>query len=394
MTALAPRPRLIILVLLTALSNTSLNMFTPSLANMAADFETSYAKVNLAIAGYLAVVALLQLLIGPLSDRFGRRPVLLISLAIFVVASFGCLQAETIEEFLIFRMLQTAVYAGWLLSMAMVRDTCAQREAATLISYITMAMAVAPMMGPMTGGTLDFFFGWRANFVLYLALGSLLLIVCFVDLKETNLEPSASMTEQWRSYPKIVGSGRYWGYVLCQAFSVGAFYIFIGGAPLVASAVFGLSAAKLGLIIGSITGGFAVGAFFSSQLTKRWPLLRLIITGRLVACVGLSLGLIAVLCGINEPWVVFGATLFVGVGNGLTVPSCSAGYMSVFPRLAGSAVGLAGSMAVATGALMTWLSGSLLTAENGAYALLGFMLAPSFAGLLAILIVRLLEKEP
>ena len=393
MTQPAYRPRLIILILLTAVSTLSLNMFTPSLANIAADFEASWAMVNIAIAGYLAVVALLQLFVGPLSDRYGRRPVLLVSLVVFVVASFGCLMATTIESFLVFRMFQTTVYAGWVLSMAMVRDTSDQREAATLISLISMAMAIAPMMGPLIGGSLDLFFGWRANFALYLGLGAFLLLVCMIDLKETNHSRSSSISQQWRSYPELLGAGRYWGYVMCQSFSVGAFYIFIGGAPLVATAVFGFSAAKLGLIIGSITAGFAFGAFLSSRLTKGYPLINLIISGRVLASAGLGCGLIHVLSGVVTPWTVFGATLFVGIGNGLTVPSCSSGYMSVIPRLAGSAAGLAGTMAVATGALLTWISGTMLTAENGAYMLLGFMLASSFSELVAILIVRQLERR-
>ena len=393
MTDLAPKPRLIILILLTALSTLSLNMFAPSLANMATDFETSYAKMNMAIAGYLGVVALMQILIGPLSDRFGRRPILLVCLLIFLIATIGCLMSESVETFLAFRMMQTTVYGGWVLSMAMVRDTSEQKEAATMISYITMAMALAPMLGPVMGGVLDEFFNWRATFWVYLISGALLLLFCFVDLKETNLNRSSSMTEQWRSYPQLLTAVRYWGYVLCQAFSVGAFYIFVAGAPLVATVVFEISVAKLGLIIGSITAGFMFGSFLSSQLTKRVRLTSLILSGRLVACTGLSIGLALVLAGHVSPFIMFAATMCVGVGNGLTVPSCAAGFMSVIPKLAGSAAGLAGAMAVAIGAVMTTVSGVTLSEQNGAYALIGFMLGSSLVSLAAILMVRKLEAS-
>ena len=138
-------PRIFTLVLLTALSVLSLNMFVPSLSNMAEDFHTDYALVNLSIAGYLAITAVLQLIMGPLSDRYGRRPVLLTGLAIFALASLGCAQASNIWVFLGFRILQGAIISGSALSQAVVRDMVPAREAASLMGYIAMAMAVAPM---------------------------------------------------------------------------------------------------------------------------------------------------------------------------------------------------------------------------------------------------------
>ena len=160
-------PRIVTLILLTGLSVLSLNMFLPSLSNMAAEFQVDYSLISLSIAGYLAITAVLQVIMGPLSDRYGRRPVLLVGLVIFTLASLVCALTTSIWVFLAFRVLQGAVISGWALSLAVIRDMAPPKEAASLIGYVSMAMAVAPMLGPMLGGALDEVFGWRASFVVF-----------------------------------------------------------------------------------------------------------------------------------------------------------------------------------------------------------------------------------
>ena len=199
-------PRLSTLVLLTALSVLSLNMFLPSLSNIAEEFEADYALVNLSIAGYLGITAVLQLVMGPLSDRYGRRPVLMAGTAIFALASLGCALADSIWGFLTFRVLQGAIVSGNALSRAVIRDMVPAREAASLMGYVAMAMAVAPMLGPMFGGVLDELFGWRATFAVFTGLGVLVLALCWIDLGETNLTPSETFLKQFRDYPEGCGS--------------------------------------------------------------------------------------------------------------------------------------------------------------------------------------------
>jgi len=180
-------PHLLTLILLTGFSPLSLNMFMPSLANIADDLLTDYATVSLSISGYLAITAVIQLIIGPLSDRIGRRPVLLAAVFVFTCASVGCILAQDIRTFLFFRMLQGGMTAGYTLSMAIVRDTRSERQAASLIGYIGMSMAIAPMLGPVLGGLLDTAFGWRANFVFYAVSGFILFAFCWFDLGETKI---------------------------------------------------------------------------------------------------------------------------------------------------------------------------------------------------------------
>ncbi len=386
-------PKLITLVLLSALTVMSLNMFAPSLSNMALSFRADYALVNLSIAGYLGVTAILQLIMGPLSDRFGRRPVILSALVIFILASLACALATDIWVFLAFRMLQGAVITCAALSPAVIRDMVPARQAASLLGYVAMAMAVGPMLGPMLGGVLEGLFDWRANFLVYVGFGLAVLFLCWFDLGETNKSPSETFLIQFRGYPQLIGSRRFWGYAACAAFSTGAFYSFIGGAPFVAQAIFALPPAMLGFYIGSITAGFMLGSFISGRVAKNYPLTTMMIAGRLVACAGLSIGLIVNLAGFVHVLTLFGATIFVGLGNGLTNPSCYAGLLSVRPKLAGSAAGLSGALIVGGGALLTSITGAILTAANGAYTLLAMMLFCSAMALAAALFVRWIDRR-
>ena len=384
-------PRMPTLFLLTGLSVLSLNMFLPSLSNVAADFEVDYALVSLSIAGYLAATAVLQIIMGPLSDRFGRRPLLLFGLSLFTLASLVCVFATDIWVFLAFRVLQGAIICGSALSLAAIRDVAPPQKAASLIGYLSMAMAAAPMLGPMLGGALDALFGWRASFVTYAVFGLSMLAFCWVEFGETNTKPSATFAKQLRLYPELLRAPGFWGYALCMAFSTGAFYAFLAGAPLVATTIYGMSPAMLGVCLGSITAGFMLGSFLSGRLAQRHALTTMMIAGRIVACFGLLLGLGLLAVGTLNAVLFFGATIFVGIGNGLTTPSSSAGALSVRPQLAGSASGLAGALTVATGAAVTPFTGTLVTEANGAYALLIIMLLSSSLALFAALLVRRIE---
>lgn len=386
-------PHTATLILLAGLSVLSLNMFLPSLAHMAEAFGVSYATASLAIGGYLAATAVLQLVIGPLSDRYGRRPIMLIALVLFTAASLGCLLATEFWLFLTFRLMQGMIIAGWLVSMAIIRDTSEPQEAASLIGYVTMAMAVAPMAGPMVGGFLAEFFGWRANFVVYVVAGALLLAITWANVGETNLARSETFASQARSYPELFASRRFWGYSVCMAFSTGAFYTFLAGIPLVAETVFKLSTSHLGIAMGSITGGFMTGSFLSGRYSKRFALTTMVLAGRIAACGGLTVGLVLWFAGITHLVAVFGAVVMVGLGNGISMPGCSAGVLSVRPKLAGSASGLAGALTVGGGGALSALTSLLLTENATVPGLLAMMLVSSAVGLLAVLYVMWVDRQ-
>lgn len=357
---------------------------------MATEFDVAYGIMGLSLAAYAGVSACLQLVLGPLSDRFGRRPVILWALAIFIVATIGCAMAQDAWTFLACRMVQAIIAPTYAVSLAAIRDTTSREQAAGQFGYLAMAWAIAPMLGPTFGGLLDQVLGWRASFYVLALFGAVVLALCWTDLRETNSAPSKTMAEQYRAYPELLGSKRFWAYCLCMAFSVGAFYAFLSGAPLAAS-VFDLSPAVLGLYMGSITGGFMVGSFLAGRLAGRLPVTTTLVVGRIVACAGILFGLILYAAGIDHVLALFGPCLFVGVSNGLTQPSANVGAISVRSTHTGSAAGLAGAITVAGASIMAAVAGAVLTQENARSGLLLVMLASAVVALGAALLARHLE---
>mgnify|MGYP000974175294 CR=1 FL=1 len=180
----ATPPKIVTLTLLAGLSALTMNIFLPSLPGMATYFDVPYATMQMSVALYLALSSVLQIVIGPISDRIGRRKVVLAALVLFLIATVGTLIAPNATVFLICRMAQAVVAAGMVLSRAVVRDMVADDEAASMIGYVTMGMSLVPMIGPVIGGVLDEAFGWKANFGLLLGLGVIVLGLTWADLGE------------------------------------------------------------------------------------------------------------------------------------------------------------------------------------------------------------------
>ncbi len=381
----ATAPAFPMLVAMTGLALLTLNLIVPSLPAIAAEFDASYASVNLMVGGYLGVTALVQIVAGPLSDRVGRRPVVLVALAVFVAASLTCLLATSLWLLLAARMVQSAVVALSAMAMAILRDTHPADTAAARIATLGMAMAIAPMVGPVLGGALEATVGWRAGFAVYTGAGLTLLAVTWRSLDETHRPGTGGLGGIGRDIGALLNLPRFRGFAISAVFSVGAFFVFLAGAPLVASATFGLPPAALGVVLGSISAGFFCGSFVSSRIIARAGLVRLVLAGRVVACIGLTLGLIAYAAGLIGSLGYFAATITVGLGNGLTMPAVHSGLMSVRPDLAGSAAGLAGAMIVAGGAALSTATGLVLRAETAAPMLLALLLATCSVGLASAL---------
>ncbi len=385
-------PRIITLVLLTSLSVLSLNMFLPSMERMAQDFQADYGLMSLSLGGYLAASAVFQMILGPISDKIGRRKVMLFGIAVFTLASVGCALAENVYVFLCFRMVQCFVGVGMVLSRAVVRDMAPPEEAARLLGVIGTAMALAPLLGPVLGGLLDEAFGWRATFWAFVVMGSALLVLTWSDMGETNLSPSTSYVEQFRSYPELFRAQLFWAYCVLLVFSVGGFFAFLGGAPQVGAAAYGLTPALVGVGMGSISAGFMAGNIVSARKGGAWGIVRLMTLGRWFATLGPLAALGLIVAGISHPAVLFGGAIFVGIGNGLTLPGANAGVMSVAPRLAGSASGLSGALTLAGGAAISTIVGALVSNAFGVHVLLASLVITSGIGLAAAVAVGRLEE--
>ena len=386
-------PHILTLVLITGMSALSMSIFLPSLATMTTYFETEYAIMQIALSGYLAATAVLQVFIGPISDRYGRRVLVLGSLIVFVLATIGALFATTVEVFLLFRILQAAVATSMALGRAIVRDIVPQDQAASMIGYVTMGMALVPMVGPMIGGALEQAFGWQATFVFLGLAGFATMMLVYFDLGETVKGEGTRFRDQLSTYPELFRSPRFWGYVLCAAFGSGAFFALLGGTSFVASEIFGLSPLWSGIALGAPAVGYATGNFFSGRFSVRVGINRMAIIGTSITICGLGLSAILTILGVHHPLNFFGFCIFLGLGNGIMLPNVMAGSISVRPHLAGTASGLGGAIMIGGGAALSQFAGSILTVETGTMPLQLIMLGVSIMALLSVLLVVWREKR-
>lgn len=389
----AKPPHILTLVIATATGSLSMNIFLPSLPGMAAYFQTDYALVQLAVSLYLAATALLQLFIGPASDRFGRRPVMLVCFVIFILSTFAAIFTTDIILFLICRVLQAFSAAGMVLSRAIIRDTVDADSAASRIGYVTMGMTLVPMIGPFIGGFLDELYGWQATFYLALAFGIFSIVVVYLNLGETNHQPTSSMLAQLKSYPELFRARRFWGYTATAAFASGAFFAFLGGGPYVATQILHLTPSQYGTYFILISIGYMIGNFSSGRFSRQIGLNRMMLAGNVIASSGLLLSLFLFSLGYMHPLSLFGPSLLLGMGNGMTLPNANAGIVSVRPHLAGSASGLGGALQIGGGAALSVLAGLMLTPVSGPYPLIWIMLTASALGIVASLYVMHVARQ-
>ena len=389
----ATPPHISTLVLVAGLAALSMNIFLPTLSAMATHFGTSYAVMQLAVSGYLAGTAILQLAIGPLSDLFGRRPVMIGCVVMLVTGTLICLLAPNAAVFMIGRLLQTAIVAGFVLSRAIVRDMVPAEEAASMIGYVTMGMSLVPMVAPALGGFLGDIFGWKANFLVILVYALVCLVISLRDLGETNHQRATSLGAQFRTWPELVRAPVFWGYVLTGGFASGVFYAFLGGAPYIGAVVYGLAPAMLGLQFMLLAVGYLVGNFLSGRYARHVGLMGMITCGNLVSAAGVAGSLILVGTGSEAAIAFFGPLGLVGIGNGLAMPSANAGMVSVRTHLAGSASGLGGAVMVGAGAALSVLAGWILSSGGGVMLVLWLMLACALLAIASTEFIRLTARK-
>ncbi|WP_415921116.1 multidrug effflux MFS transporter [Tateyamaria sp. SN6-1] len=377
-------PHILTLILLAGVSAMVMNMFLPSLPNMTVYFDTEYRLMQLSVALYLGVSAVMQTIIGPVSDNLGRRKVLLWGVGLFMVATIGCLLAPSAEVFLFFRMCQAIIAVAMVLSRAIVRDLYDQDQSASMIGYVTMGMAVVPMISPGIGGLMEEAFGWKANFWFFLIVGGLLMWLVWADVGETAQPSDKTVLGQFREYPELLRSPRFWGYSLAAAFCSGSFFAYLGGAPFVGMTIFGMGEAELGFYFGAPAVGYFIGNGLSGRYATTFGVNRMVLWGSIANFVGTSISLAIFIAGAGTPISFFAMMTFVGLGNGLVIPNATAGALSVRPHLAGTASGLAGAIMIGGGAALSALAGFLLTPETGAFPLLYIMVLTGLAALIAI----------
>ena len=382
------RPPLLVIVAISTLQPFALNVLAPATPGLARALQTDYATIQLTLTLYLLTVAITQLLVGPISDRIGRRPCVLIALLFFVAGSLIGAWAQTIEVLLLARVVQ-AMGGGtcFALARAIIRDIATKNEAASLIGYVTMAMVISPMIAPLTGGFLDSYFGWRSIFVAMLALGAAVALAAWWFLRETAPPNAASSFGAiLRAFPALVRDPAFLGYSLALAFSTAAFFVFIAGAPYIVVTVMERSPETYGFYFVVNAGSYMIGNFVSGRYGQRLGGERLVVLGTALSLASVAIALGFVFVG---PWTP--ATLFVplalnAVGNGMTIPGGTALALSVRPDLAGTAAGIVGALQLGLGALGATVIGH--TVQLWPPSLIVMMLLFVVIGAASLLIAR------
>ncbi|WP_227010563.1 multidrug effflux MFS transporter [Pelagibius marinus] len=377
-----------ILIAVTALGPLALNILIPAMPGMVAVFNTDYTTIQLTLTLYLFGVAISQLFMGPLSDRFGRRPVLLGGILVFLAGSLMAALADSILLLIAGRIIQAfGGCAGLVLGRAIVRDTHSREESASMIGYITMVMVVAPMIAPLLGGHLDQWFGWRSTFFTVAGVGVVALGFAWVLLHETHHDRHVATgpLDMLRGFPILLRDRGFNGYALNVSFTTAVFFSFLAGAPYIMVELMGRPSSDYGnyFVLNALC--YMAGNFLSGRLATRIGPERMVFSGSSAALAGTAL-LSALALGTEmTPLALFGPVMLVGLGNGLSMPSATAAAISRRPDLAGTASGLLGFTQMMIGALVTllvgWLQGDTVypmvtvMAASAVIAFLGYLLA-------------------
>ncbi len=357
-------PRLLNLIVLSAIGPMALNIFFPSMPGMMEVFNTDYGTVQLALTLYLAALATAQLFVGPISDRTGRRPVVLWGMTVCMVGSLVCIFAPTIEILIGGRILQAVgACTGLVMGRTMIRDVHGLDKSASMIGYLTMVMVMAPMVSPALGAVLEEAFDWRAGFVLVLVVTAGILAVSYAILGETHKGPyrSESVGQMFGAFVILLRQSRFSRHALQISLSSSAFFAFLGGAPYVTIQLMGVTGIEYGLLFIVVGVTYMVGNFFTGRMSERWGADRLITLGTSVGVLGGAALVLFYVSGNLTPFTLFGGMGIIGFGNGLCLPSGTASAISADKNHIGAAAGLAGFMQMATGALSSYTVGVLLS---------------------------------
>jgi DHA1 family bicyclomycin/chloramphenicol resistance-like MFS transporter len=370
---------LALLIAMTGVSSLSLNILVPAIPGLVAKFAADPAHVQLTISLYLLGLATAQLVFGPLSDRYGRRPVVLAGLALATVASTAAIFAASIAGLIAARVAQSlGASTGQTIGRAIIRDLYDREHAASMIGLVTSVVVLMPMVAPLLGGVLDTLFGWEAIFVFAAGLSCAIFVWAALALPETR-KPLAVGSEygHFRSdLAALAASPRFFGYALCAGLGSAPFFSFLGGAPHVVVSMLGHTSAEYGLWFFLPSIGFMAGNFAVSRLTGRFGIDALIWWGILFTIVGCLINVCAYIALPGwEMVTIFLPQIIVGFGNGLLLPTSVAGAVSIRPQVAGTASGVTGFIQMAIGAAAAQLGGHAIAHATTAMPMLLLMLA-------------------
>lgn len=341
----------------------STDLYLASLPHLARELASTPAKVQQTLSLFVISFGTAQLILGPLSDRYGRRPVLLGGLALYVLASVMCAFANSVNALIVLRIAQAVgCCSAVVVARAVVRDAYAPDEGARIIAQAGSLLTLAPLLSPILGGYLQVAFGWRAAFVALVVYGALLMIVIWHQFSETNLEKNADalkLSGFVRNYREILGRPEFWAYALPGALSYASIFVFLSGAPFVLINLLKVPTDMFGYAWALGVSGYLAGAIICRRLlAKRDIIFTLKLATTSAALAGISFAT-AALSGLQH-WATVVVSLFLTMfAHGMNWPCAQAGAVSPFPHLAGTAAGLLGFFTMFAALLVgTWIGAS------------------------------------
>ncbi len=352
--AATTRTMLLLLVAMTGVAPISLYMLVPALPLLARNFASDISIAQMTVSLYMVGIACSQILMGPLSDRFGRRPVLLAGLSLMVVASAACIFAETLPQLIAARFFQALGGAsGMVISRAIIRDLYHRERISSMISLVIGVMMIAQMLSPLTGGLLETAFGWRAIFYVTTAMSLAVAVAIALALPETRRVRLASSSFRG-DVGNLFTSRAFIGYMLCQVLASQIIFTFAGGAPYIVITHMGRTGAEYGAWFALIGFAYLVGNLVCVRFAPRHSLEGLIWFGLALQLLGSCLNIVWGLTGINQmPGWLFGTQMIVMFANAFVMSNSAAGAISVRPEAAGTASGAMGFLQMGLGSLLS-----------------------------------------
>lgn len=352
-----------LLVLLTAIGPASFQIFLPSLPAIRADFDVAAGTAQLALSLSMLWIAAATLVYGSLSDRFGRRPVLLGGMALLFAGSLVCAAAPSIWLLIAGRIVQAAGgAAGMVVTRAIVMDVYGRERAGNVLAGLLAAMMIAPLLATPLGGVLNDVVGWRFNFLAIALAAAATLLLVWRMLPETGRprggDDAAPRAGVLADYRRLATSRCFNGFAFQGGFAMAAFTAFSTGAPYALSGSLGLTATEVGLTFVVVSLGFAAGSFGASRMPDAMGLSRRAVLGSLVGVAAAGAGLVLALTGTSTAWALIAPAALFALATGVTMPASQAGAMNAVPELSGTASGLSGFLGTVLAAAATQALGS------------------------------------
>lgn len=370
----AAKPNIWVLIAIASIGTLALNIFVPSMPSLVDSLGTTQSMAQLTLTFYLLSLAFAQLIAGPLSDKYGRRPILLLGIIIYIVASLACAFATNIETLIFSRIFQAAGgCSGVVVTRAIIHDSYSKQSGVVVLSYITAVVTLAPMLAPILGAYLDQYYSWRASFYFVSGFGIFIGLIALKSLHETNfnLIKKMNLANLPKQYWLLLKHPEFLGYALAVAFNNSVFFSFIAGAPFIVADVLHLTPNIYAFYFLFVSGGYMLGNFLAGHYANKISTNKMINIGMLIMVLGIFANIYCFYHGYSHPIYLFGPMGFIAISAGLINPNAIAGLLNVRPDIAGTAAGLSGFLQMVSGALGTFMVGFFHS--NSGISMIGFM---------------------